>query len=184
MSRAELIPDLQKNIELFYGYSIQEGDTPESVAYKYYGDQYRYWIVLYCNGILDPQWQWPLTNQQFDIYLKNKYSSVAEGSGKTVLEYLQTTIHHYEKLIITTDSNTSYQTTKNVTIDEETYTNLIEKSEQVTVGGVLTTYVISKKLVTLFDYESELNESKRNIKLIKASYAEMMERQLEAVMTE
>lgn len=182
MSRAELIPELMKNVELFYGYSVQEGDTPETVAYKYYGDQYRYWIILYCNGILDPQWEWPLNNQQFDSYIQNKYKDAAVEAGKTVLEYVQSTMHHYEKLIITLDGETLYQTTKNIVIDEETYTNLIEKTEQVSINGVPTKYTISKKPVTVYDYELEQNESKRNIKLIKSVYASEMERQLETLM--
>jgi predicted CopG family antitoxin len=182
MSRAELIPNLMKNLELFYEYSVQEGDTPESVAYKYYGDQYRYWIVLYCNGILDPQWEWPLNNQQFNTYIQDKYLTVATSEGKTVLEYTTTTVHHYEKMVISLDGNTLYQTTKNITIDEDTYTNLIEKTENVSINGVNTTYTISKKPVTIYDHELELNESKRNIKLIKSVYASEMERQLETLM--
>lgn len=182
MSRAEMLPELTKNVELFYGYSIQEGDTPESVAYKYYGDQYRYWIVLFSNGIFDPQWQWPLTNQQFDLYLQNKYKIVAEENNMTVLEYTQSTVHHYEKLVITLDGDTLYETTKNVVVDENTYTNLIEKNVNTTINGVPVSYSIRKKSVSIYDYELELNEAKREIKLINSVYANQMERQLETLM--
>lgn len=54
VSRAALIEDLKNNPMLFYKYTIQEGDTPEIVAEKYYGDAYRYWIVLYSNELMDP----------------------------------------------------------------------------------------------------------------------------------
>ena len=73
MIRAEIIPGLLNNPSLFYSYDTKEGDTPEIIATKYYGDPYRYWIVLYGNpNIKDPQADWPLTNQQFTPYLKNK----------------------------------------------------------------------------------------------------------------
>lgn len=182
MARAEMIQDLKKNVQLFYDYSIQDGDTPESVAYKYYGDQYRYWIVLYSNGILDPQWEWPLTSNQFELYLNEKYKTIAEENGKTVLEYTNTTIHHYEKLIITIDGDTLYQTTKNVIVDEETYNNTNEKTEQSTINGVTVNYTIGKRMVSLYDYEIEQNESKRQIKLIDKVYAAEMERQFEKLM--
>lgn len=182
MTRAEMIPELKNNVELFYGYSIQEGDTPESVAYKYYGDQYRYWIVLYSNGILDPQWEWPLSNQQFEQYLNNKYQQLADEENMSVLEYTQSTAHHYEKIIITVDGDTLYQTTKNVVIDLETYNDTIERTTQSTINGTGVSYTISKKMVTIYDYENDLNESKRNIKLINSIYASDMERQLERLM--
>ena len=66
MARASVIPSLLQNPAVFYQYDIQDGDTPEIVAYKYYGDVYRYWMIFYCNQIIDPQWDWPLNNQQFN----------------------------------------------------------------------------------------------------------------------
>ena len=51
MARSEIIPSLLNNPMMFYKYDIQEGDTPEIIADKYYGDSYRYWIVLFANQI-------------------------------------------------------------------------------------------------------------------------------------
>jgi hypothetical protein len=51
MARCSIIPEILKNPMLYYEYTIQDGDTPEIVAYKYYGDSYRYWIVLFANQI-------------------------------------------------------------------------------------------------------------------------------------
>ena len=65
LTRATLIEELQNNPMLFYTYSIQEGDTPEIISEKYYGDPYKYWIVLYSNQIMDPIWNWPLNYEQF-----------------------------------------------------------------------------------------------------------------------
>ena len=47
MARVSIIPENLKNPLLYYQYDIQEGDTPEIVAHKYYNDMYRYWIVLF-----------------------------------------------------------------------------------------------------------------------------------------
>ena len=88
LRRVEIIPSLLKNPLLFYSYDIQEGDTPEIVANKYYGNSYRYWMVLLCNQIIDPHWGWPLTTQQLDSYLVNKYNVAA--SSNNVLSFLIT----------------------------------------------------------------------------------------------
>ena len=55
ITRGILLPELSRNPMLFYQYTIQDGDTPENIAYKYYNDPYRYWILLYGNNTIDPQ---------------------------------------------------------------------------------------------------------------------------------
>ena len=64
LARAKLIDELKDNTMLFYSYLIKDGDTPEIIADKYYGDPYKYWIVLYSNNLLDPLWDWPMQYNQ------------------------------------------------------------------------------------------------------------------------
>lgn len=183
VTRAELVDKLKNNVNLFYEYGVQDSDTPESIAHKYYGDQNRYWIVLMANNLFDAEWDWPLTTNEFTAYLNNKYSAAAAEAGLDVLSYTSSTVHHYEKLIITIDSETLFQTTKTIIVDEETYINTIEKSEIKTLpNGSTVTYRVSKQPIYIYDYEVELNESKRNIKLIKSQYVADMESQLKKVM--
>lgn len=183
VTRAELVNKLKDNVNLFYEYGIQDGDTPEIVAHKYYGDQNRFWIVLMANNIFDPEWDWPLTTNEFTSYLNDKYSVDAAAAELDVLSYTTSTIHHYEKLITTVDSSTLYQTVKNIIVDQETYDDIVEKTETRTLTtGDTVTYRVSKKSVYIYDYEVEQNESKRNIKLIKSQYAADMETQLRKVM--
>lgn len=183
VTRAELVDKLKNNVNLFYEYSVQDGDTPEIVAHKYYGEQNRYWIVLTANNIFDPEWDWPLSTNEFATYIDNKYAAAAAEADLDVLSYTTSTVHHYEKLITTLDGGTLYQTTKNIIVDEETYNNIVEKTETKTIpGGSTVTYTVSKTPVYIYDYEMELNEAKRNIKLIKSQYATDMETQLRKVM--
>lgn len=179
--RTKLIPQLSRNPLIFYKYSVQEGDTPEIIAHKYYGDAYRYWMILIANEIMDPQWSWPLTTQQFTKYIIDKYSEAA-GSQSPV-DYTQVTIHHYEKIITTYDDSNQTTVVKNVIIDEDTYNNLMETKKQAEFdyGGIVT-YSVSKKAVSIFDYENELNESKRNIKLINSNYVSDVENQFKYLM--
>jgi hypothetical protein len=119
LARAELVQNLMTNPLMFYDYDVQDGDTPDIVASKYYGDSYRYWLVLFSNQILDPQWGWPLSSQQFTLYLNDKYSVAANAN--TVLSYTSSTVYEYRKIITTTDQSTLTTTTKSFIIDEPTY---------------------------------------------------------------
>jgi hypothetical protein len=177
--RTKLTFELSRNPMLFYKYSIQEQDTPESIAYKYYGDQYRYWIVLLANEIMNPLWEWPLTNQQFIKYLENKYAS-AIGGEDTALTYTTGTLHHYEKIITTIDDDSQTSAVKTVDIDADTFNSLSEQTDVNTfLNGSKVTRITSKRAVSIYDYENELNESKREINILNSAYVSDIESQYE-----
>jgi len=69
---------------LFYDtYDVKNGETPESIAHKLYGDAELHWIVLMTNDIVDVYHQWPMSEAQFTAYVNDKYENI---NG----------IHHYE----------------------------------------------------------------------------------------
>ena len=45
---------LQDRADIFYEYSIQDGDRPDIIAEKFYGNANYAWIVLHYNDIIDP----------------------------------------------------------------------------------------------------------------------------------
>lgn len=181
--RSKLIPQLAQNPLIFYAYSIQDGDTPEIIAYKYYGDPYRYWVVLVANEMMDPSWNWPLDTRQFTTYLIDKYQAAANGAN--VLSYTQSTIHHYEKIITTYDDSVQTTVIKNIIVDEDTYNATVPSSKSASFPSenALVSYSVSKEAVSIFDYENNLNESKRNIKLINSAYVGDIENQFKYLMS-
>lgn len=172
MARCSIIPQILKNPMLFYEYSIQDGDTPEIVAYKYYGDSYRYWVVLFANQLIDPQWNWPLSSNSFDEFIANKYQAFNPYS----------TTHHYEKIITQFDAVTQTTTTKNITIDEDTYNSLITGTYTYTLPTGNVSVTISKTAVSYYDYELAVNEAKRNIKILNSAYVTQLEKQFADLM--
>lgn len=183
--RAKLLEELQNNPMLFYEYSIQDGDTPEIIADKYYDDPYRYWIVLYSNQIMDPLWQWPLNYQQFESYINTKYKDVAAEEDKTPYEYAQTTVYRYEKITETTDLSTDTITTQYTTVSQSEYNSLSPETNEYTFSNGLKTRVsINKRIVTIYDYEYELNESHRQIKIMNELYVPSMESQFSKLMAQ
>ena len=69
--RATLEAKTDKTI--YYNYQIPEGETPEIVAYKYYGDTRYHWVILLMNSIKNPQWDWPLNVRSFEKFITKKY---------------------------------------------------------------------------------------------------------------
>lgn len=173
MARASIIPDVLKNPLVYYSYDIQEGDTPESIAYKYYGDSYRYWIVLFANELLDPQWSWPMTSNVFDAYMEQKYPEINPS----------TTVHHYEKTLTQTDNSTNTVTINTININEQEYNSIVENTKTYTISGSSVTVQTSKRIVTVYQYELELNESKRKINILNSVYVSQMESQFKALMS-
>ena len=184
MSRVEIIPSLLKNPLLFYSYDLKESDRPDILAHKYYDDSNKYWMVLYANEIMDPLYDWPLTSQQFDDYLKSKYS-VAAGGDAFVLTYTTSTVQEYRKTITTYDSTSLETTSKTVVVDLTTYNSITTGSiTQTFSSGASVTRTTSKTAVSIYDYEIELNEAKQNIKLINSSYSNQLENDLKTLMAQ
>jgi len=188
MERVEIIPQLLKNSLLFYSYNIQEEDTPDTVASKYYNDSYRYWMVPFANQTLDIQADWPMSQSMFNDYLLDKYANtvsqilnipVANVSLQNVFSYTDSTIQSYIKTVTTYDSSTSNTTVMNYIIDVTAYNNTMPVTNTAYFAGTsqYVTKTVSKSTQTIFQYEVALNDSKRNISLLNASYASPLEKQ-------
>ena len=172
LARASLIDNYLDNPLMFYTYDIQEGDTPEIIAHKYYDDPYRYWIVLVSNQVLDPQWNWPLNSGVFNKYIVDKYTTINPYSD----------VHHYEKIITQFDVVTKTTTKNTVVVDQAAYNLVNENTKTVSLRTGSVSITTSKRGVSFYDYEQELNETKRNIKLLNKNYMNSFESQFYKLM--
>lgn len=173
LARASIIPAILKDPLVYYSYDIQEGDTPEIIAHKYYGDSYRYWIVLFANELLDPQWDWPMTSRVFEQYLTNKYPSTN----------VYTTVSYYEKIITQYESNTQTTTINKVRISQSTYNSLpVTQTQLFTLPTGPVTVTTERNAVSIYDDELNQNEAKRNIKILNSNYVDLVETQLKKLM--
>jgi hypothetical protein len=181
MVRTELLPSLLNNPSLFYKYDVQDGDTPEVIAAKYYGDSYRYWLVMYGNQILDPQWDLPISNYNFEIYLNDKYTTAANANNQTVVAYTQSTVYEYQKIVTTVDTGTGTTSIDTFVIDLDTYNNTPQEDVGITYNipnGSPVTVTTSRNILNIYDYEVQTNEAKRSINIINSKYAIPLENQL------
>ena len=70
---------------MFDKYDVKYGERPEDIAFKYYDDPELHWVVLLTNNVTDRYYQWPMTQPDFEDFLKDKYGAGSEDS-----------VHHYE----------------------------------------------------------------------------------------
>lgn len=195
--RTAIIQETINNASAYMKYIIHDGDTPEILAAKVYGDPQAHWIILYANEILDPQFDWPMTSEVFSKYIVDKYRSAAEDDRGMALEdyeviaWTQDTTnipsyHHYEKVVkqenqnaqLTTEARYLVNKTKltNNTLDvpHDWYDNLADVQDvtplNLEVDGQTVIQTIYRNAVTFYDYENELNEARRNIRIIKKDY--------------
>ena len=176
---------LKQNSSSFYKYSIQDSDTPEIIAGKYYDSPERHWIVLLFNDIVDPQFDWPMQPKVFIDYVDAKYSAngAAAVPATTGLSWAKNVNHvrAYFK-VITRTSYDGIKIIEKLEVSPETWANTASTSHTYTLqDGTTTTEVVTKEKQTYYDYENELNESKREIKLIKPEFVPQIEKEFKKV---
>jgi hypothetical protein len=145
--------------DAYYTYDIQEGDRPDTIAEKYYGNANYAWLVLHFNDIEDVRFDWPLSTVDFEAYIAGKYGSLAAAQAK-VEEYriYLGRIEGGQKVPAT--AKTLYDGTRLeervVVVDETTYN--------------ATASNFQKAAVSSYDFEAEKNETKRSIRLLDKRY--------------
>ena len=101
LTRVKLVASKKENILNFDYYNVQDGETPEMIAHKYYGDVNLHWTILVANDIVDYYNDWPMSVQKFEKFVFDKYDNPQA-------------IHHYEV------SQTSGETTTTIDIGMNT----------------------------------------------------------------
>ena len=89
----KLLPDIlrsvkQRNVSasgqfIFDTYDVRNGEKPEDIAYKWFGDAQLHWVILMTNNVKNRYYDWPMNSVQFQAFLEDKYDN-PDG------------IHHYE----------------------------------------------------------------------------------------
>jgi hypothetical protein len=54
-------------------YTVKSGDTPRSLAYYIYGSERYEWIIYCLNSIVNPYYDWPLSEDDFYNFIGSKY---------------------------------------------------------------------------------------------------------------
>ncbi|MDP7366472.1 MAG: baseplate wedge protein 53 [Candidatus Pacebacteria bacterium] len=149
MKRVKFRPSVIENISDYYPYRVREGERPDIVSFQKYGTVAYSYLILLLNDIVDPLFDWPLHTRQFENYIIEKYGSISTA---------QTTNKYYYQIVRS----------------EVARTGTSERIPEVKIIVDLTTYntldASVKSSQTVYDWEDELNDNKRDIKLINPNF--------------
>jgi hypothetical protein len=181
VSRFSFENSFRDNTSVYYEYNIQDSDTPEIIASKFYGDSEKHWVVLMLNQIIDPQFDWPLDQRTIISFINEKYSANA-NVGQSGITWAQGNIHSYYKVETRTTNSTNTELQTKLQVDANTYANVAASTSSLTLDdGNSITITVSKETKSYYDYEVEQNETKRTIKLLKPEFVSPIEDELRAV---
>ncbi len=91
MTRVKVREKVIDEISLYDKYDVPSGERPEDTAFKHFGSAQYHWIVLLTNSITDAFYDWPMSEQNFETFITDKYSNpdgihhyeLTQSSGKT-----------------------------------------------------------------------------------------------------
>lgn len=253
----------KKTGAVYYPYTIEEGERPDIIAANYYDDARYSWLIYMVNDIMDPYYDWPLDDAQFNEFIVKKYDSVetaketivfwrvnwyedetrltaaayealpsyskkyfrpVEGATGSIVGYDRSKIDYAVETNkiqhLTVASTTGFVVGEQVnqktsgTITGTAFVKQILDSTTLIVHNVLGAFVATSgsvgnvigrsssatsalstittistpisanelsywTYVTQYDYENELNEQKRHIKLLDKMYVDQVEKELD-----
>lgn len=83
---ARLTPEARKNSSLYYPLQIEAGFRADNLAEAYFGDAEQDWLIWLTNDIIDPYYNWYLSEREFENFIITKYGSYADAQ-KQIMYY-------------------------------------------------------------------------------------------------
>ena len=91
MVRVKVREKIINEMSLYDKYDVPSGERPEDTAFKHFGSAEYHWVILMTNNITDTYYDWPMSEQNFEAFLKDKYTNpdaihhyeTTQSSGKT-----------------------------------------------------------------------------------------------------
>jgi hypothetical protein len=158
--RFRILDVLKDRGVVFYNYDVKDSDRPDIIAEKLYGDGTLDWIILLTNDIVDPYYDWPLTQSNLENFITTKYGSISVAQANT---------HHYERILSKQKKHTDGKIIpeRAVEVDLTTYNSL---------GSA------NRRLVTNYDFEVNENDKKRKIKLLDKRFIPFVKNEYKKVL--
>ena len=156
--RAKVREDLFADFMQFDKYKIIGDERPDNVSEKVYGTNNFDWVVLMANNIIDVYNEWPLTQQQLNRYLNDKYTPQELVS-----------VHHHETVEFR-DRDNQVILPAGLIVDENWSMEYFSGGQIRSTDTPSSTSNMSEKpvkSVTYLEFETRLNEDKRDINVLK-----------------
>ena len=159
--RAKLRDDLQNNFTIFNKYEIPMGARPDTVAENLYGSSQFDWVVLTVAGIINVRNEWPLSDRDLYDYSLDKY-----GESLNSVKFFETTE--------VKDTSSRMILPKGKAVDSN-FTIPKPGEPTATLNPVVG--------ISNYEYETRLNDEKRNIFVLREEYLQQFLNDMRELMT-
>jgi hypothetical protein len=145
-------------------YTIKTGDTPRSLSYYLYGSERYEWLIYCMNSIVNPYYDWPLSEDSFYEYINSKYLN-----NKCLFLGLDTFVNNFKVGdVITSGNATATITAWDRTLCKITIKNVVGTFQ---VNSVVTSNTSSGTIKRIIDRaESALHHFETENKIILDPY--------------
>jgi len=161
LNRGKINIEALKSSTAFFPYEMREGDRMDNIAQFAFQDSFKDWVIAFSNDVVDPYYDWYLTDDQLNEHMKKKYGSLEAAQEN--IEYCEVT-----KL----DGNSTDIDHYNARVTELTKT----------LEGANNSYTYTE--VNSFNIEIENNLEKRFVKVLLPEFAERAEKELQVLFKE
>jgi hypothetical protein len=79
--RTRVLNAVRSNPFNYYPYTVKGGLRADTIADRYYSKEMRSWMVYVSMDIIDPYYQYPLNDNDFNNYIVDKYGTVANAQA-------------------------------------------------------------------------------------------------------
>lgn len=144
LRRIAVKQETKENYSLYEEYIVQDGETPETVSHKFYNDTQYHWVVMMLNDIIDPRFDWPLSDTQLYDYVNNKYNGNISG----IRQYLKSedsdiVVSNDQEVTEKTHINIQYKFAKDVSLHFQYAANAASTSNMSPSDAALVAYLRS-----------------------------------------
>lgn len=155
--RVILAKEYLENSLYYEEYEVLHGESPEEVSYRFYGTTDLSWAILMVNNIVDPRFEWPISEESLYKIVEDKYGG--PQNVFTINRAVNAKGYQVETFFVLTEDSTH----------EEPVRLLFENSGE---GNINTPIAYQDSSVisdfeSNFEIESQKNESRRRIKILK-----------------
>jgi hypothetical protein len=84
LRRVDFNNKVKNFITAFYPYTMTTDERVDHVAFNYYQDVDLDWLIYHTNDIVDPYYGVPLSSDDFEKYIKEKYGSIRVAKRKVL----------------------------------------------------------------------------------------------------
>ena len=147
--RIKIREELDDVILGFTQYTIKNNQRPDQVAGEVYGDMGKDWVVLICNNIINLYEEWPMSEDEMERYIDSEYEEDADS------------VHHWVTQEIKDLKGRVLVKGGRIVPEDWSYTR---------PDGTVIAKEDTVRPISVYDYELEKNDQKRNIYLLRKQY--------------